>query len=312
MSDPAETLRCSIWTRAQGVDPIGSAGRFDAVLLVEWPLPWPPDVADIPALAAASADPRARVMTVVPILDDALGDGLTRVVHRRRVGTNRLDGVDHRVARAEVPELLTRLLEAIDEDTMDWPSAVGASPPEVLVCAHGRRDPCCGRWGTLLHVELAARLSALRVWRCSHTGGHRFAPTAVTFPDGRAWAYADADLLERVVDRTGELDELLSHDRGTTALDMWAQVAERELFARTGWTWLDHDLTRTRTTVADDGRSASVELHWRAPDGRVGDAAGEVEVIRTVPVLVCGLPPESAQKTSVELALRSLAVTVEG
>ncbi|MEO6318298.1 MAG: sucrase ferredoxin [Acidimicrobiales bacterium] len=312
MSDLVETLRCSIWTRAQGVDPIGTAGRFDAVLLVEWPLPWPPDVAEIPALTAASADPRARVMTVVPIIDDALSDGLTRVVHRRRVGTNRLEGVDHRVARADVPELLTRLLEAIDEDTVDWPSAIGASPPEVLVCAHGRRDPCCGRWGTLLHVELAARSSAVRVWRCSHTGGHRFAPTAVTFPDGRAWAYVDADLLESVIDRTAELDELLPHDRGTTALDMWAQVAERELFARTGWTWLDHDVTDARTTVADDGRSASVHLRWRAPDGGVGGAVGEVEVTRSVPVLVCGLPPESAKKTSVELALRSLAVTVEG
>lgn len=312
MSDPVETLRCSLWTRAQGVDPIGSAGRFDAVLLVEWPLPWPADVAQIPALAAASADPRARVMTVVPIIDDALDDGLTRVVHRRRVGTNRLEGVDHRVALAEVPDLLAQLLGAIDEDTIGWPSAVGASPPEVLVCAHGRRDPCCGRWGTLLHVELAARSTDVRVWRCSHTGGHRFAPTAVTFPDGRAWAYVDADLLEAVIARTADLDELLPHDRGTTAVDMWAQVAERELFARTGWAWLDHDLTEATTDVADDGRSASVRLRWRAPDGRTGGAIGEVEVTRTVPVLVCGLPPESARKSSVELALRSLEILDEG
>ncbi len=312
MSDPVETLRCSPWTQAQGVDPIGSAGRFDAVLLVEWPLPWPADVSEIPALSAASADPRARVMTVVPIIDDAATDGLTRVVHRRRVGTNHLEGVDHRVALADVPELLASLLGALDEDTLDWPSAVGASPPEVLVCAHGRRDPCCGRWGTLLHVELAARSSAVRVWRCSHTGGHRFAPTAVTFPDGRAWAYVDADLLEGVIGRTAYLDELLPHDRGTTAVDMWTQVVERELFARIGWTWLDHDLTETSTDVASDGRSASVRLRWRSPDGTTGSANGEVEVTRTVPVLVCGLPPEAAKKSSVELALRSLTVTDQG
>ena len=78
---PDPELRCAPWTKAQGVDPIGSAGRFDALLLVEWPLPWPSDVSDIPALAPASGDPRARVMTVVPRADDGEADGLTRVVH---------------------------------------------------------------------------------------------------------------------------------------------------------------------------------------------------------------------------------------
>jgi len=308
MTDLDVTLRCAPWTRAQGVDPIGSAGWFDAVLLVEWPLPWPTDVAEIPALALASADPRARVMTVVPQADGGAADGLTRVVHRRRVGTNRLEGVDHRVAQAEVPELLARLLDAIHEDTIGWSSAVGVAPPEVLVCAHGRRDPCCGRWGTLLHVELAARSTAARVWRGSHTGGHRFAPTAITFPEGRAWAYVDADLLDGVIARTSDLHELLPHDRGTTALDMWAQVVERALFGRAGWAWLDHEVSDVRTDVADDGRSAVVQVAWTAPDGSTGRATGEVVVTRTIPVLVCGLPPEAAKKSSVELALQSLTI----
>src|SRR5689334_24555585 len=103
--DPA--FRCSPWTQAQGVDPIGSAGSFDALLLVEWPLPWPNDVADIPELAEAARHPGARVMIVVPQGDD---DGRRTVVHRRRTGTNRLDGVDHRVPADEVPALVAELL----------------------------------------------------------------------------------------------------------------------------------------------------------------------------------------------------------
>jgi hypothetical protein len=293
-------LRCAPWTQAQAVDPIGSAGSFDALLLVEWPLPWPHDVGEIPALAEAVVRPGARVMTVVPRHDES-SDGLLRVVHRRRTGTNALAGVDHRVPVAEIPALLTSLLEHPLADSAGRPTAVGEAPPEVLVCAHGRRDPCCGRWGTLLHVELAARWSDVRVWRCSHTGGHRFAPTAITLPDGRAWAYVDADLLDGVVHRTADVRGLADHDRGTTGLGMWAQVVERALLAEHGWQWLATNVTRAETTVAGDGRSAEVRLEWEG-----GRATGTVEVTRILPVLTCGEPPERARKSAPELRLRSL------
>lgn len=300
MSDPG--VRCAPWTKTQGVDPIGSAGSFDAVLLVEWPLPWPRDVSEIPALADAAAHPGARLMTVVPH-DEADGDGQRRVVHRRRTGTNHLLGVDHRVIASEVPALVAALLEDVHADTSRWASAVGPSPAEVLVCAHGRRDPCCGHWGTLLHMELTARWPDVRLWRCSHTGGHRFAPTAVTLPEGRAWAYVDPDLLDGVVRRTADLAALAPHDRGTTGLDGWAQVVERAIFAERGWSWLDETVTAS-TTVADDGQAAEVTLVW--PGGR---AVGVVEVTRMVPVLVCGEPPANAKKSSPELRLASLSLS---
>ena len=294
--------RCSPWTQAQGVDPIGSAGEFDQLLLVEWALPWPSDVSEIEPLAAAAADPRARVMAVVPHAD-SVEDGLRRVVHHRRTGTHTFDSVDHRVPVDAIPALLGALLDAPERPVHDWPSVVGDAPPEVLVCGHGRRDPCCGRWGTLLHVELAARGSDARVWRCSHTGGHRFAPTAITLPDGRAWAYADVALLDGVLARSGDVAALAAHDRGCTAFDQWAQVVERALFVEHGWAWLDGEVTSARTDVASDRRSATVELEWRLADGRVGRAEAEVAVTRIVPVLVCGEPPEVAKKTSPELAL---------
>ena len=298
-------LRCAPWTQAQGVDPIGSAGAFDQLLLVEWPLPWPSDVSEIEPLETAAADPRARVMAVVP-RDDGAEDGLRRIVHHRRTGTHAFEAVDHRVAAEAIPDLLAELLAQPDRPLRDWPTVVGDAPPEVLVCGHGRRDPCCGRWGTLLHAALAARGSAARVWRCSHTGGHRFAPTAITLPDGRAWAYADIALLDGVLSRTGDVGALAAHDRGCTALDPWAQVVERALFVEHGWDWLGGDVARAHTEVAGDGLSATVELDWRLADGTAGRSRGEVVVGRILPVLVCGEPPEMARKTSPELHLVSL------
>lgn len=297
------TLRCSPWTQALGVDPIGSAVQFDALILVEWPLPWPNDVSDIEALRDASMATGVRVMVVVPRADEG-ATGLTRVVHRRRVGANRLVGADHQVPHADAPALVAELAAAPLADHSGRPSFVGDAPPEVLVCGHGRRDACCGRWGTLLHVELAARSTDVRVWRCSHTGGHRFAPTAITLPDGRAWAYADADLLQAVVRRTADLPSLAPHDRGTSSLDPWAQVVERAVFVERGWAWLDEGPVEAHTEVAAGGRSATIRLTW---DG--GSAVGEVEVARVLPVLVCGEPPDAATKSSPEYALRSLQIS---
>jgi hypothetical protein len=299
--DPA--YRCSPWTKAQGVGPIGSTPTFDAVVLVEWPLPWPHDVSDIPDLADAAAVPGVRVMMVVPQHDDA-GDALVRVVHHRRVGTNRLVGIDHRAPRSEVRELLAVITADPLADHLGLPSVVGASPPEVLVCAHGRRDACCGRWGTLLHMELADRWTGVRVWRCSHTGGHRFAPTAITLPDGRAWAYVDSTLLDGIVHRTADLHELAAHDRGTSSLDPWSQVVERAVFEERGWAWLDQDDVEAHTELHDDRQGATVTLTWEG-----GSARAEVEITRVLPVLVCGQPPEQARKSSPEYAVRDLQIT---
>jgi hypothetical protein len=301
----AEELRCAVWTRAQDVDPVGSATPFDALLLVEWPLPWPADVSAVEPLAAAAADRRATVMLVVP--QEAPGDdGRARVVHHRRVGTHRFAGVDHLVPRDEVPALVAELLEDVTADHLDRPSAVGPAKRDVLVCGHGRRDPCCGRFGTLLHAEVAARRPDLRVWRCSHTGGHRYAPTGITVETGRAWAYLDADLLLGIVDRTVDVRSLRDHDRGTVALGSWAQAVEHQLLLEHGWGWLDVELTEARTDVAEDCRSAEVALRWRTPAGGEGGVQARVEVARTLPVLVCGEPPEHAKKTSDELVVRSL------
>jgi hypothetical protein len=301
-------FRCAPWTLAQGVDPIGSAPVYDHLLLVEWGLPWPKDIGEIPALATAAADRRATVMAVVPH-GDGVEDGLRRVVHHRRAGTHRFAGVDHRVAVEEVPDLLDRLLDDLDGEHLDWPSAVGPSDrADVLVCGHGRRDPCCGRFGTLLHVELTAAVPDARVWRCSHTGGHRFAPTAITVADGRAWAYADVDLVVGVLQRSLPVAALHGHDRGTSALGLWGQALERAVFEHVGWPWLDAELTAHTEDIAPDRRSAAVTLTWSDPDGTEHRAEGEVVVTREVPVLVCGEPPEAAKKSSLEVAVARLEV----
>jgi hypothetical protein len=307
-TSPALDYRCSPWTRAQGTDPVGSALTCDTLVLISVPPPWPRDVGEIPAFAGLLRRGlrRTRLLAVRPPSDDAdEARGDVPVTIWRRAESGLLAGTDHLVPAGRLADGIARLLGDPGADP-----GRRAAPAEVLLCGHGTRDRCCGRLGTGLAVRMAAGPEAwpgVRVRRCSHTGGHRFAPTGFTLPDGRSWGYLDAGILDAIVRRLGP-PPVRGHYRGNTALDSWGQAAERELFERFGWAWLDHRLTSARTEVAAGGRSAAVELAWDGPTGP-GTATARIDVVRDIPVLVCGEPPEVAQKTSPELALRSISVT---
>ncbi|GAB97794.1 hypothetical protein KILIM_082_00110 [Kineosphaera limosa NBRC 100340] len=53
----------------------------------------------------------------------------------------------------------------------------------LLICTNAQRDVCCAKLGLPLAATLAAEYPQ-RVFECSHTGGHRFAPTGVLLPTG--------------------------------------------------------------------------------------------------------------------------------
>ncbi|MGF7239551.1 MAG: sucrase ferredoxin [Frankia sp.] len=329
--------RCAPWTRAQGADPVGSALTCDTLVLIEVPPPWPRDVGAIPAFADLMRRGlrRTRLLAVRPPTDDpgdpvepaafpagstVAGEGSggdvvvargTRVTIWRRADSSRMTGTDHVVPSEHLADAVARLLEAPRADATSRPA-----PPEVLLCGHGTRDRCCGRFGTRVALDAAATWPGVRVRRCSHTGGHRFAPTGFTLPDGRAWGFLDTATLDAIVRRTGP-PPLRGRYRGNTALDSWGQVAERELFERYGWAWLDHHLTSAHTEIAPGGRSATVELAWLGPARPATTTASAtatmratatIDAVRDVPVLVCGQPPELAEKAAPELALRSIIV----
>jgi hypothetical protein len=242
------------------------------------------------------------VYAVVP--ESEPRSGRVAVTVWQRTGTNRLVGTDHEVAVSGI-EALVAAIVAEPADTLT--TAVREAPPELLLCTHGKRDVCCGGMGTVLHREVSARWDGVRVRRCSHTGGHRYAPTGLTFPDGRAWAFLDDTVLDRIVRREGDVLALRNHQRGCSALDPWAQVVERAVFEHLGWRWLDCNLDDVVIDEAAD--HAEVTLVWTGPEGVQGRAVGEVEAARWLPVPECGEPITSELKTSPEFRLRSVALT---
>jgi hypothetical protein len=294
-------------TRAAAVDPVGTAGTYAGYLLVEWPLPWPRDLGEVDELAPLAGPLGAAGIRLQALVPPNAASGTRRLVLYRHPPGELFAGYERDEQVAPVDRLVDGALEMV--------AALGAGPrpapadgvaADVLVCTHGQRDVCCGSMGTALALELAADPApfgpGVRTWRTSHTGGHRFAPTAVVLPQGTVWAHLDADALRRIVRREGPLADLLPRYRGCAGVGPpRVQAVEREVFAASGWPWLDH---RRGGRVLDDGR---VRLDAVAPDGSARAWEATVEVARTVPVPECGRPLDEAKKSESEWRVTGLA-----
>jgi hypothetical protein len=129
---------------------------------------------------------------------------------------------------------------------------------DFLVCTHGSRDAACGKFGYQLYdrlKELAAVDPQLCVWRVSHIGNHVFAPTMVELPTGIFWGNLSDDIALQVVERGGDVAQMRRHYCGWSgAARGFAQAAEREVFLREGWSWLDRP--RTVEVIAQDPRES--------------------------------------------------------
>jgi hypothetical protein len=158
-------------------------------------------------------------------------------------GSARIEGVRLLVARAGAPTERVTLPDprpALDIDVAAWllgelPAAVVKDTrPLVLVCTHGKRDRCCAEHGLAFYRALATRWPSggetPDLWQSTHLGGHRFAATAVTLPDGyqygrlspaNAPAFADAIEAGRLYD--------LATLRGRSTLPAPAQAADLHL-----------------------------------------------------------------------------------
>ena len=179
---------------------------------------------------------------------------------------------------------------------------VEADVIDLLICTHGKRDVCCGQAGMALYSTISSQLDdalgKVRVWRASHTGGHRFAPTALTFPDGYAWAYLEDSTTAQILNRSArtspgspqDLTTVGEHCRGVASLSAGpAQVADRAALVHAGWAWVE--TSRTVEVVAFDRHSLATTLviTGTPADGPALSLQVEVQVERHIPQITCGV-----------------------
>ncbi len=143
----------------------------------------------------------------------------------------------------------------LDQLAATAPGPDESQDPLVLVCTHGRRDPCCARLGVPVFRELAKDLHRdhpSRVLQTTHLGGHRFAATLVLLPHAYTYGRLDVAAARRVVrgyfsGRLTDLDRL----RGRSCYPADVQAAEY---------WVRHNA----------GRYALQGLHLRRREADIG------------------------------------------
>ena len=305
-------LRCSVQSRSRGELPGGSATFADRFILVELPTPWPASIEDHPLVAEIlAAGPTPDVTRILGIRGASETDtgneaiGRKILVYRKTPGQpfTRFSGFETTLPTHQLAAGLAAAY--LDDLTGFTPIEIDLrnpteSPMDVLVCTHGSRDRCCGQVGSLLFLELADRLPAnVRLWRASHTGGHRFAPTGISFRDGLTWAFLDGHLLSGIISRTLDPTELHGHLRGCAGFESAEQVADAAAFGQVGWEWLDQPRLVVTTPLGDH----ETELYVAGPRRQF-----TVRIIEdtAAPVPVCGEPIEAAKKSSPQYLVTAL------
>lgn len=308
-----ESPRCAEHARSITVDPGGTAIRADRIVLVEMPLPWPkpalsdPRLSELADLLRVSTVP-TRLLASVP--QSTEGDQV--IVFEREGGS-----AAERVYRASTPAdllLVGRGLASNDLSLIRSLLVEHHQParPTVLVCTQGSHDVCCGAEGARFASDIDAdSAGSASVHRVSHTGGHRFAPTAMTLPDGRMWANLDRSLLADIVTSTGDVESLAEHCRGWWGAETGpAQIAERAVFAYAGWDFDQIDRTIT-IEAGDPGAADDVSETTRICTVESSGQRWRVEVFegREVPTISCRQPGGLPTKVAKEYRAAVVAVS---
>lgn len=298
---PARQRRlCSVISREQGADPAGSAWAVERMVVVELSLPWPED------FTQARAFPPGLGETLLPLWERHPETGLLAIAPDRdysREGWMRV--IDFRLpapprARAERAEYLVPTAQAgpfvaalfeNDPHAMTLPGVehVDYCGRDLLVCTHGTVDACCALFGYPLYRDLrqAARESeeVCRVWRSTHFGGHRFAPTVLDFPEGRFWGFLSPEEGTALIRRDGNAADLRDRYRGWTGYaEPRAQVLEREALVAEGWAWTTWPQA-CEILEQDERGNMLLRMVAYPPDVPAIAFEGLVEVAAVVPVL---------------------------
>ena len=220
-----------------------AAGQTDVWLALEYDAPWGPkavadarlpDAVTSHLLAVPSLVPGARVQLIRRASKLEARESITLFV-----GVSSL--VRPAMVRFELPSyeaLLELNLPQIVVALRSGVAVQGATPldkPLVLVCTNGKRDRCCAKWGLPIYADLADR-DEVECWQTTHLGGHRFAPTLLTLPDGLCYGRLGCEDLDGLVAAmtAGEVFDPGRTLRGRTCLSGAGQAAEVAWRVETG------------------------------------------------------------------------------
>ena len=266
---------CAESSRQAGENLIGCASNYDTYVLVECPTPWAAyefDSKSVPAnLRVLEKEVHEHLdANFLLIYNESLKQDYTRVLI---LWKNEELSKGYSKQEFHVPDI-NQVAPLVRDYLAGQPSAAPVESPsrDILVCTHGSHDKCCARYGYPFYRQALATVSDLslnhvRIWQASHIGGHRFAPTAIDFPEGRYYGYLDQASFASILTRTGDIECLKNVYRGWAILPGPAQVLERELILMHGWDWFKYKVAGQIIDQNEDESYNCIELTFETPDG---------------------------------------------
>ncbi|MDZ8184122.1 MAG: sucrase ferredoxin [Nostoc sp. ChiSLP02] len=291
--NPINCRFCSLVSKANEEDPIGTADTWEYWLIMEVPQPWSPEIfAENPITKPLMGlfqelifqhGIKLKPMLIAPDREYS-HPSLTRIFYYYRPA--KLFAEFQKQEFVVPVNKAAALVTAIFQKLMQQPNDLSEFQQyqqqtshirELMVCTHAQVDLACGRFGTPIYWQLRkvyapASKGKLRVWRTTHFGGHQFAPTLVDLPEGRLWGHLEVDVLDLLVKRNSSVSGLRQYYRGWTGLDKFEQIAEREIWMQSGWNWLNYWKAGQVLAMENDANWAEVRIDFALPDNSISGA----------------------------------------
>jgi hypothetical protein len=265
----SENMSCATYSLNAGEPLFGTAPRVDTWFLLEYTGRWEPKALEQSALPDAAKE---CLITHRDSLPNARVSFIRRQPRQTTSSSAWKLAFYVALVRESRPALYAFSLEQY-EDLLAWDiPAICAEDtaydhfkqrdPLLMVCTHGRRDPCCARQGLPVYERIGARDDAT-VWQTSHVGGHRFAANVIALPHGIYYGRVRPDTADAIVNayRAGQLT--LDTYRGRACYTAPVQAADYYLRTETGIT----DLDAFRLVSADQSDDTRWTVQFAATAG---------------------------------------------
>lgn len=271
------TFFCSDNSRQLGEDIIGSVSNYKTYILVECPPPWKFEAFDskwVPENLRLLVHEIKNAKLPINFLLIA-NNSSHQVDHKTLLIYQKQDGLSSGYQKREFClENLEQAASVINKWLWDRNSNYEiktTATRDILVCTHGSHDRCCSRYGNPFYYQAKnivcdLNLENVRLWKSSHIGGHRFAPTLIDLPEGRYYGNLDAETFKSILTRTGDIRCLEKVYRGWGILPKPIQVLERELIWRYGWDWFNYKVAGRIIEQSADKNTIRAELTFEKPD----------------------------------------------
>lgn len=272
------TFFCSDHSRQTGENVIGTATNYDTYILVECPTPWTSEAfnskwvpENLRILVEEVQDAKLPIRFLL-IANDVTNkiDYTTLLIYQKQPGLSH--GYNKREFKLENIQQAAAVVRKFLRGRMPEYEIETNVTRDILVCTHGSHDKCCAKYGNPFYYYATDTVSDfnvdnIRLWKSSHFGGHRFAPTAIDLPQGRYYGLLEQDSFRSILTRNGDIECLNQVYRGWGILPTAIQVLEKELMLRHGWEWFNYKVSGKILEQSLDNNTMLAELTFAKPCG---------------------------------------------